>query len=352
MNSQLVYVSLKRPFWGCRIVRKRISLTEEQLERVTELRARGLSWSEVGRQLGVHRLIVQREHRNWEALHGQVRLREIRREVAAEEFKRHLHQVVSLAAALRTVIEWVLTEPHWLGMDDPFTTRVGQAGSLSFLDDDPLATVDHAQRKRSWAHLYESLQKHLAGVEWREREKEWGRRRRRCATLHGEWEMEALQRLDASVSAVALRYKLDLQGQERERLVDELIKLAWQTLVSMLTRDVARGMNEAEQSTFVHDLRKPLLSAIATAQAPSNHGWSLDIEGKEFLAGISDEEMAKAVREACVNGLTKTLSSPPARHALMALQDVKQASDSLSEVLEPLKLRPLLLRTQCSLCPA
>ena len=333
-------------------MKKRISLTEEQLQRVAELRARGTSWSEVGRQLGVHRMIVQREHLNWDALHGQAQLREIRREVAAEEFRRHLHQVVSLAAALRTVIEWVVTEPHWLEMDDPFAARISQAGSLSFLDDDPLAPGDHVQRKRSWAYLYESLKKHLAGVEWREHEKEWSRRRRRCANLHGEWKMKALQRLDASVSAVTLRCKLDIQGQERARLVDELITLAWQTLVSMLARDVVRGMNAAERSTIVSDLRKPLLSAIATVQASSAHGWSLNIEGKEFLAGMSDDQTAQAVREACINGLTDAISTPAARHALVALQDVKQASDRLSDALEPLKLRPLLLRTQCSLCPA
>ena len=77
-------------------MRRRIRLTDEQLRRASKMKASGESWVAMERELGVHRQIVKREYLESEKRQVLIDLKNVRQEVAAEDFKEHLELLSAL----------------------------------------------------------------------------------------------------------------------------------------------------------------------------------------------------------------------------------------------------------------
>ena len=90
-------------------MKKRIRLTSEQLETVVQLRQVGTSWLGVQKKAGIPRRIAQREYLQWEQSQAREQLQDVRREVAAGEFKLDQSQVDTwdLTGAEQTEVEFV-----------------------------------------------------------------------------------------------------------------------------------------------------------------------------------------------------------------------------------------------------
>ena len=290
-------------------MKKRIELTSKQLETVVQLRLVGTSWLAIQTKAGIPRRIAKREYLRWE--HGQAReqLRDVRREVAAGEFKLHLDILAESAHELRLML-WMRpesTEKRTADqiMDEGFRELRGRPS----IDLNPLQLEGFSARQRRW--MYEALRTHTReSVPW---------------TALSDW------------------------TKSWDRSVAELGAL----------RSALRPKNLGEKSseTAVPDLTPTASLVWARVWSQVSEG-SLDPPAEDIFARsllqdrLADDASVAELASSCCREAHRLLTLLEASNSLSALGRLSSATDRLEAPLDELRLRPVLLRTRCDLCPA
>jgi hypothetical protein len=68
--------------------------------------------------------------------------------------------------------------------------------------------------------------------------------------------------------------------------------------------------------------------------------------------GNTNMGLAKKVTHICNSAVNNLCKGDVVRKLRDEVRDMKKASEELREILNPVKLRPMILRTRCNLCPA
>jgi hypothetical protein len=316
---------------------RRRFISEEELIRVVKLKQAGASWLRIQNETGIPRRLAKKAYEEWERAKSGEEIRKARTEIAAEEFRYHLEDLIAIAQALVSCLhvpgpmgemgdaDKVL---HTLWKTDIRKEHRAFSG-----------TAGEEQIMRENRMLFRSLQEHTREkVRWEALE-EWKEALSDYAVCCGALRAESRRVVESILNQDrGFRGKLLATGKG-EKHVEEMAE----GVVEALWRAVLAG-EPGEVNNFI--LTKSFIKGTVTVF----FGKEASIISLRFDDGDFAEKVADVCRLAASNVSMGKKSS--------LLGDIKRAMDimekgvkELEEMLNDLVLRPVILRTRCELCP-
>jgi len=311
-------------------------LTSEERSQIISLRGVGAGWAEIERRTGVARRTALRVFGEWQASKTADNQREARRQIAAQEFERHMRDLISLAERLVSALG--LPAPTDVASGDDVVTRVVdmEPGLPSEGQPDRLSAIDAERVRRRNRLLFRALREHTsAGVDWRAYDR-WLKARNEWAELRG--------KLVNRVAAVLRNVVADQLGAGACTAFDEAVAVRW---AEYLTRSILLALS-TDSLACVADYVQVEASG-GTAYLTFGCGRELV---QERLVSSSDATgfaacCARAL-ETVVRGRDAGIVDDLARHR----EAMSTAHEALVDALQELRLVPLILATKCQFCPA
>ncbi len=344
---------------------KKIELTPEELDRVIKLKKLGTSWLRIQHETGINRRTAKRAYETWKHSQSPEVLREARKDVAAKAFLDHLKSLTTLAGSVVTNLSvpssiadmeknaeqffawlwqqnllwrgvYVSSEPqerynlsqmHIYTMGDP----------QCFLMGDPQFNILENQL------LFKCLQDHTRGegIRWDALE-EWKGTRDKCAKI-----VPKLRKETSEVVNNLLKQEREtnflLRVKEESREDDPAKKMA-EAVLREIWRDIHQKKQEAEGSWFqtISKGRGPYFEVYVRSRDETVLNFS----------GVTDKSLAEKVTSICNSAANKLHRGEMVESLQDEVRTMKDATEKLREILNPVKLTPLILRTRCELCPA
>ena len=328
---------------------RRRDLSEEELTQVINLKRAGTSWVKIQYQTGINRRTVKRAYDKWERSQSMQELKEARKEVAAAEFRGHMNSLITLAVSLVTN----LSVPHLPAMmeknAEQFFSWLWEQHLLQRWVAIPVETkeaygpipgarvVDPQLNRRENELLFQSLKVHTREkVRWKALD-EWKEARDNCVKVLGRLRKETSEVVRNFLNQERQMNLLKVKQASREddpvkRMVEAMLTAMWQSIL----RD------ELDQEC-------PLFETVQDIYVISSGQTVLSFNDS------ADKSLAEKVAHIC-NLTANNLRNGVESHMVKSLQNevrvMKKATEELREMLHPIKLTPVILRTRCDLCPA
>ena len=323
-------------------------LTYEELEKVIRLKQIGTSWLKIEHETGISRRTAKRAYEKWERSQSLQELKDARKEVAAVEFRYHIESLKSLAVFL-AINSSVPSFPNMTNAE-LFFSQLWQQDILQRFShtDQPLQLKkwDTQFSFRENELLFQSLQDHIRGEE-------------------GRW--SALERWKEACNNSAK--VLDKLRKESRVVVTNYLKLEQETNLLQIIEEESRERNPVERmaeavlNAIWRDILEDKLGQNLVQMMLGGGGSQCMVRvGYEtfFLFNAPtdttlDTTLAQKVTHICnlaVTNLEKGEKSDMVKLLQNEVRIMKKASEELREMLNPVKLIPMILRTRCSLCPA
>jgi hypothetical protein len=317
-------------------MRKRY-VADEEMNHIVKLKQAGASWLRIQNETGIPRRTARRTYEDWERTRSGEEIKRARTEVAAEEFRYHLEDVIALAQ----VFAGSLYTPMPMG-------EIGNAEEIMEglwkkdirKEHRPFSgTVKEEQIMRENKMLFRSLQDHTRDkVRWQAFE-EWKKALatyiEHCSSLRG----EARQVVDSMLDQhKGLKGKLLATGKGIKPLEDVtrgVVEAAW--------RAVRAGQME-QAGAFVNT------RSFVKGTVDVFFGKEASITSLRFADEKLAEEVAAMCRKA-VGNVSMGKKSSLLDEIKSDLDTMEKKVKELEEMLSDLVLRPAILRTRCELCP-
>jgi len=319
---------------------RRYSVSSEKLLELSGLRQAGDSWLGIEEKTGVPRRVAKRAYQEWERKRSDEELSAARREVAADEFRRHLDSLTQLAQLLARSLG-VPTSIRDRRDAESVLDDVWKAGLDSVLES--YRRQDHGEGEskqreavRQGRMLLRALQDHTHGkVRW-EALDEWKKA----------WDT-SIKKL-AELGAEATKILENILEQETG-LKDTIIRECGRNdAVSVMTGGILWAVwGEVCEG-------KPLNSDRPLARTRTSYEGKSEVVFGEHNAThglMFDEVLAKRVADVCNWADRNLRSGEIVQQVAGELGRMRARSEELEEKLDPLRLRPLMLRSRCDLCP-
>lgn len=323
---------------------RRRDLSDEELSRVIRLRQIGTSWLKIQAETGINRRTAKRAYEKWERSQSLQELKDARKEVAAVEFRYHIESLKSLGVFL-AINSSVPSSPNMTNAEQFFSQLWHQdlLQRFSYTDQPPLLKKWDTQFSfRENELLFQSLQDHIRGEE-------------------GQW--SALERWkEACDNSAKVLGKL---RKESRVVVTNFLKLERETNLLQIIKEKSRERNPVERiaeavlNAIWRDILEDKLGQNLVQMVLGGGGSQCMVKvGYEtfFLFNdTTDTTLAQKVTHICnlaVNNLEKGEKSDMVKSLQNEVRIMKKASEELREMLNPVKLTPMILRTRCNLCPA
>ncbi len=319
---------------------KRVELSSDELNEVIRLRQAGGSWVAIERKVpGVTRRVAQRAHNEWERSRSVGELESARRELAKDEQRRHSDAMLWIADGLVRHLT-IDGQPVITSDAAQYMSRLWARSLpwklLSDLEEGDTAEDDPRNRRRNeW--LFQSLQEHTR------KEVSWG--------SYEDWleNWDAIMKLTQSLHETTLRTvasKLRGGAKGGEDAVSE------ERADSLAANALGFTM-----AALWHGIRHDDLDSAVTPFAPiPNLGRGEDHEADDDRGSASQgkdsDENLRRVMAACRRSIPVVWVRDTAVELRDRVHRMRQAEEQLDVELDPLALRPVLLRTRCRLCPA
>jgi len=320
---------------------KKISLTEAQLYKISKSRETNVSWYQIGKDVGVDRRVAQREYENWIKDKKAQDLRDIRKTVIAQAFTDHVTQLLTFAECLVAG----LPTPPSIGelksanksksaeeaIDEAIGKCMGNSDKYSIQDPVPSngnEELDKKRRRRQGYKLLESLKEHTKDhVEWNKLDswkKAWDSYIKELIKLKNMTNKELQSFLNQSHKPIKRLKKEDI-----ERLHRAVNDVLWYTM----------SFEKLIEDQLFHAKR------VQAGKFEIEYG----IESSTSI--VTDKDSAENIVWACnttVSNLFKTSATDGIRNEITAMET---AITDLDESLDILTIKPIILRTNCSICP-
>ena len=319
---------------------RRREVSANELAKIVSLRQNNSSWLTIEKETGVPRRIAQRAYRDWERTQASDEFKVARQTVAAEELRRHLDSLKTLAffsvrhfdiprpsrhpqsagQSLKSLLEQDIVGDYGAyGLPDrrrgtylyPVEVRYRQNQMLL------RSLQEHTDRKLNlsdWESAYDTCRSHQAKL------------------------LEELDQILPIVINLDPKLKLAEAIASKEKkitgsMVDGLAFLLWESILA--------GKVELEE----------LVSKIKVLGG--GEGWAELAFGNLALRVIVPDDIGPQAREVCIGVITNLLAR---REEIIdpLLKDVKKMrgiNDDLAKILNPLTLVPNILHSKCDLCP-
>ena len=326
---------------------RRRDVSSEELNKIIQLRESKTSWLKIQEATGVPRQIAKREYQTWEQNQSRKELKQARIQVATNLFSEHLEHIVRLAESLVNNMPESMTPLETRAaetlVDDILTmcisSKAEESVSIIGLQQD----TEKAQRRivRQNGILLRSLRDHTReNVDWQVLEKwkaGWNTSRAAMEALRskaGKIVRNILVNLKPSVSD-----KIEASGVKGDvlaRMAAGVVEVLW------------RGAND-------NTLEK-VAELVQTKQTTGGRALILFGEsGSVTRIELPDSGLAKDVAEICrqaAKNLSVEERDGQIRLYKGGIEAMRDAIKELEDMLDPLMLRPMILRTTCDLCPA
>jgi hypothetical protein len=322
---------------------KQIEVSAEQLERIRILRQgmKATSWLGIEKKTGIPRRAAKRSYEDWQRKQSVAQLQQVRMQVAAEEFRVHMEDLVLLAEALVNGIN-VLPSTY----DRRDSKAVLEVIWQKELSRESKADVpggysnDEGRRERQVLRrnrlMFESLKEHTRDkVRWKVLE-DWEKAWNEC--------VEALPTLETESSTLVRNY-LNLKQESREEKIvkstgsqDAVKKMADAVLDAAWYAWTTGKQEKAEEFSIVADPGN-----IRVIFTPTHSS-----VGLTFI----DMPLANEIEKVCKRAAKNLSMADCGEKMASELGKLTEKAEALEEMLEELRLRPILLQTRCELCPA
>jgi len=311
-------------------MRKRY-VSDDELNQIIRLKQSGASWLKIQDQTGVPRRSAKQAYEDWQRSQSIEELKAARVDVAAEEFRKHVDLLINLAGSLASGLEvpkiltLTMNAGEYLDSLREKSYREIQGYNLS-------QTIENRERQRfirEYHMLLKSLEYHTREkVHWQLLER-WKEDWNRCAGHLGKLEKEA-STIAANIREEETNLIEDIDNRSQqynaaERMAESVLHAIWQ--------NIADGTLDPEKP----EIEFGFDSVDRIVTIPDEK----DLYKK--VAGILSQ-----VAEAFCIERKEDIIQP----LLGDVSRMNEAISTLEEMLNPLVLRPLILRTRCDLCPA
>jgi len=321
---------------------RRRNLSDEELTTVINLKRAGTSWVKIQAETGINRRTAKRAYEKWERSQSLQELRDARKEVAAVEFRYHIEDLKSLAMSF-AINSNVPSSPDMTNAGQ-FFSQLWQQDLLqrfSYTDQPPrLKKWDSQFSIRENELLFQSLQAHIRGEDgrWNALE-QWKEARDNSARV------------------------LDKLRKESRVVVPNYLKLERETNLLQIIKEKSRERNPVEQmvkavlNAIWRDILEDKLgqNLVETVSGSGGSQSMVRVGYETFFLFDDNMTLAQKVTHICnlaVSNLEKGEKSNMVKSLQNEVRIMKKASEELREMLNPVKLTPLILRTRCDLCPA
>jgi len=328
---------------------RRRDVSPEELARIIRLRQGDTSWLQIQRDTGVSRRIAKRAYEKWGRSQASEELKIARKEVAAEEFHYHIEDLAKIAMFF-AIKSSVGTSPPMTNAER-FFSELWQQDPLqrfSRIDIEP-KQMSHPPRWnismnsqfsiRENELLFQSLQDHIRGEDgrWNALE-QWKEARDNSAKVWDKLEEETPVMVNKSL-------KLERETDLLQRITDgsgegDPVKQMTEAVLNSIWRDILEDK-----------LGQNLVENVLASDSPQS---MVKIKSETFFLFNNDTTRAQRVTDIC-NSVIGKLENEEKSDMVKSLQTgvriMKKASGEISEMLNPIKLIPLILRTRCPLCP-
>lgn len=336
---------------------RRRQLSADELDKVIRLRQAGASWLKVQRETGIHRRTAKRAYDKWERTKSMEELREARREVAAAEFRGHMDSLIRLAGSLVTN----LSVPSFLAdmeknseqffsslWDQDLLQRYISSkaeGDIYMMGDTQSFHIGDPQSyRREKQLLFESLKVHTCGeVRWEDvLDSRWKEAKDSCAKIVRKLKREAAEVVN---NYLGQERQTDLlQSIKEGSREDDPAKRMAQVVLREIWQAILRDKLDEDDPWFQMGLR-----GKGTPQ-------EMSVKSRDEIVftffGNNYRGLAEKVTRICNLAHNNLRKRDTVQKLYHEVGNMKRASEELREMLNPVKLRPVILRTRCDLCPA
>lgn len=325
---------------------QKIVLSNDQLTQVVNLRKGGSNWLQIQKITGIPRRIAKQEYENWERNQSSKKLEEARKDVAAEAFREHVNFIIVIAESLVThmrapSLNDINTEADQFLNELWKTNIVRQLGQN---DASGITQIADPQRNlRENKMLFESLKDHTREkVRW-EIPNEWKSCWNNSIKLLAELRKEIREQIK------------NFLNQEEEKEKGFLSRFAKETNKKDPTGEMANAVLGKILQRIVDNELDSERPVVRVMPQPDGIYQLIFSDSYSIIFKFTDRALAEKAKCIC-NKVAKNLCIAEKEQRLESLKGMIFAIDSLikklEESLNPLMLRPMILRTRCELCPA
>lgn len=282
-------------------------------------------------QTGVPRRSAQKAYEDWQRSQSIDELKAARVDVAAEEFRKHVGQLINIVESLAGGLEVPKTPKTTINAED-YLDSLWEKIYREIQGYDLFQTIENRERQR-FLHQYHML---LKSLEYHTREKvHW--------QLLGKWKeawndcTDHLNDFENEIDTVASNI-IDIDANLIKTINDKsqqetAAKMMAQVVLNVIWQNIADGILDPENPNI------DISSELVDSSVPLG----VDKDLFEKIAPV----LRKAVETFCIERKENIIQP--------LIGDVSRMNaviNALEEMLNPLVLRPLILRTRCDLCPA
>lgn len=331
-------------------------MSDEKRDKIVGLRQKGIKWTEIHRATGVDRRIAKNVYEKWARNSSIEELQKVRKEVAAVEFRAHMESVVKLAESLisnldvvpRSIDEMRMSGEEFLRWlwDQDLLQRYSLSNLPAYdyqVGDSPRFRIGDSRiyldEKRL---LYKSLRDHTRGkVQWNILDNDWKNARDKCAENIRQFLKETSELVDNYFNNVTEPGFLE----KFKRTTDQ----------DNPVKDMTSAIVDAIWLFIITDpmKEKPSFEAVSKSGAPVvvKLRFGRETSGIFKFVGTDMRLVAEGITKLCNSSISILSEKNTFRDLLSEVNNIKRAGDTLREMLNPLKLRPMILLTRCELCP-
>ncbi len=337
---------------------KKKELTHDQLDKVITLRQIGASWLKIQRETGINRRTAKRAYEKWHRSKSLEELKAARKDVAAQAFREHMDSLVTLATSLVANLNVPSSPDDMKTNAEEFLSLLWEQDLLhhyiSPRNDVDLYTMGYTQPfhigdpqfyRREKELIFESLKVHTREeIRWDDiLDNRWGRARDNCAKivpkLREETSKVVNNFLNQERQADFLQSIKEGSGEDdpAERIAGAVFREIWRAIV---------------QDKL--DEEGPWFKTVLYRDTPPQKINDVRCRDETVLKLLdkTDNSVAKKVTRICNLAVNNLCKGDMPRKLRNEVCDMEKASEELREMLNPVKLTPMILRTRCDLCPA
>lgn len=327
-------------------MRKRL-LADDQLNEVIRLKQSGASWLKIQQQTRVPRRVAKRAYEDWERNQSFNELKESRRQVAAEAFREHVDSVIKLGRFLAIRLDIPTTISPLSPDAAQILDGLWQESILGEPQDyrqqglsDDMAERERRRATRQNRMLFQSLQDHMRGEMRWEALKKWESAWEDCRKLYSALHAEATTVVRNFLNQEPGFEKLIKKETGREDAITQIINEILTAIWSRIRDDDV----DAERAIFEVMPGPRNVPHLAWVGVGNSVFLTFTNKSSAEKAALLGNQAAKNLLLGENKGVMESLKGK--------ISAMRHATEELADMLNPLVLRPIILRTRCELCPA
>jgi len=323
---------------------RRREVSDTELGRVIKLKNSGASWLKIQLETRVPRRSAKRAYDDWERSQSKEELKAARVQVATEVFREHLDCIIQVAEVFvnnlpESIIFYETRDADKI-INDIWMRDIPEEyeGIVPFRNK---SEKEQGRISRKNRMLFQSLKDHtIEQARWQALE-EWKGACNACFNTLEKLRSNAQEIVTSILSNQELKVRDEIKKSSAgEAAIEDMAK----GVVEALWRGIRDG--EPEKS---HNLIRTKAAKEGSTQVLFGKSASIT------MIELMDNNLAKEVERIC-KWTTKNLYIEWKETLVDPLRNgfdtMKKAIEELDKMLNPLILRPMILRTRCELCPA